>query len=157
VQKERHLNPLSPRIRATLPLYPQGLAVLRQLAESVCVYAGLSKVCTHRIAVALDELYVNIHEHGYLGEAGEVECVYRYIDKGGLPYQVEIELRDYAPSIDDITCCTGICPETLKDNPIPGGLGMHLIEKISKEFEHTPLADGNRWRLLFQIEKEEGK
>ncbi|MDX8383687.1 MAG: ATP-binding protein [Ghiorsea sp.] len=141
----------------TLPLYPEGLQVLRQLAEDVGAFAGIGKVRTHRIAVALDELFVNIHEHGYLGKAGEVECASYWLDNDGECEQFVMVLRDYAPALDDMTCCEGRCPSTLKDNPVPGGLGMHLIGQVTESFELVPLADGNRWKLVFNVATNEGE
>ena len=128
--------------------------MLRQLAEDVGAFAGIGKVRTHRIAVALDELFVNIHEHGYLGKAGAVESLGYWLHNDE---QFVLELRDYAPSLDDITCCEGRCPSTLKDNPVPGGLGMHIIGQVTESFELIPLADGNRWKMVFNVAKSEGE
>jgi len=131
----------------------EGLETLRCLAENIGKHACLDKIRLNRIALALDELFANIHEHGYGHQGGKIECSGHCIEQDGQLFQLEIIMRDYAPVIEDVACCTGVCPETLKDNPVPGGLGMGLICAVTEVFEHTPLANGNQWRLVFDIQE----
>ena len=130
---------------------------MQQLADQACEGVCLSAIQLNRIALALDELFANIHAHGYANRGGDIDCSARWTGTGGQPCQLEIELRDYAPVIQDIRTCKGVDPETLKEHPVAGGLGMHLIYAITESFEHTPLADGNLWRLRFNISKEGDK
>jgi len=133
----------------------EGLQALQHLADQVCEGACLNAIQLNRIALALDELFANIHAHGYAGQGGEIDCSAKWTGMEGKPCKLEIQLRDYAPTIQDIKTCKGVDPETLKEHPVAGGLGMHLIYAITESFEHTPLEDGNQWRLVFKIEKEE--
>jgi len=131
----------------------EGLDTLRCLAENIGKYACLDQIRLNRIVLALDELFANIHEHGYGTQGGKIECSSRCIEQDGQLFQLEFLMRDYAPPIENVTCCKGVYPETLKDNPVSGGLGMGLIYAITEQFEHTPLEDGNQWRLVFDIQK----
>jgi serine/threonine-protein kinase RsbW len=126
---------------------------LQRLASDACEEACLDKIQLNRIALALDELFANIHAHGYANQGGEIDCIARWIelDPKHDECKLEILLRDFAPVIDGIKSCHGISPETLKDDPIAGGLGMYLIAATTEKFEHTPLADGNQWRLVFNV------
>jgi anti-sigma regulatory factor (Ser/Thr protein kinase) len=131
----------------------EGLRALQGLAEQACDGKCVSDIQLNRIVLALDELFANIHEHGYANKGGEIECFARWTDKGEEPCLLEIKLRDFAPVITDVSHCKGVDPETLKENPVAGGLGMHLIYAITEIFEHAPLADGNQWRLVFSLEE----
>ena len=131
----------------------EGLQALQKLAKDTCANACLDNIHFNRIVLALDELFANIHEHGYANQGGEIECSACWIESQDKQCTLEIELRDYAPAIADISKCRGVCPETLKDNPVAGGLGMNLIHATTSKFEHTPLADGNRWRLVFDVQQ----
>jgi len=133
----------------------EGLMALRDLAEKMGSYACLDKIRLNRMVLAMDELFANIHEHGYRFQGGRVECFGRCVEKSKRLYQLEITMRDYAPVIKGIDCCVGTCPETLKDNPTAGGLGMGLIKATTERFEHMPLADGNQWLLVFDVQAQE--
>ncbi|MDQ7002484.1 MAG: ATP-binding protein [Ghiorsea sp.] len=135
----------------------EGLQALQQLADQACEGVCLSAIQINRIALALDELFANIHAHGYANQGGEIECAARWTGAEGALCQLEVKLRDFAPPIGDVTTCKGVCPETLKENPVAGGLGMHLIYAITETFEHTPLEDGNQWRLVFNISETKDK
>ncbi len=129
----------------------EGLQNLRRLAEDAGSYAGLDKVHLNRIVLALDELFANIHEHGYCNRGGNIDCSGQWLGEGDTPCQLEVVLRDFAPTIKDASRLHGVTPESLKDNPVAGGLGLYLIHATTERFEHTPLADGNQWRLLFNV------
>ncbi len=132
----------------------EGLQALQNLAKCACKQAVMDKIHQNRIALALDELFANIHEHGYRNRGGEVECSARWLESEAPLCRLEIMLRDFAPVIDDIKKFHGVDPLTLKEHPVAGGLGMRLIYATTEKFEHAPLADGNQWRLLFNIATE---
>ncbi len=154
-KRSRTLNTKTSTLHLHLSGCKEGLQALQRLADQACDGVCLSAVQLNRIALALDELFANIHKHGYANQGGDIDCAARWTGADGKPCRLEIELRDYAPTIADIRLCKGVDPETLKEHPVAGGLGMHLIYAITESFEHTPLPDGNLWRLRFNISKEE--
>jgi anti-sigma regulatory factor (Ser/Thr protein kinase) len=131
----------------------EGLQALQDLAGEACKGACLTAVQMNRVALALDELFANIHKHGYNNQGGDIECSAKRIG-GEDECLLEITLRDFAPTITDVTRCKGVNPDTLKENPVAGGLGMHLIYATTMLFEHTPLDDGNQWRLVFDLSEQ---
>lgn len=133
----------------------EGLFALQKLADEACTGKCLSAIQLNRIALALDELFANIHAHGYANQGGDIECSAQWLGDTSGQCLLEIKLRDFAPVIHDVSCCQGIDPTTLQKHPVAGGLGMHLIYAITETFEHTPLVDGNQWRLVFSPKKEE--
>ena len=135
----------------------EGLQALQDLVGSACKGACLTAIQMNRVALALDELFANIHKHGYNNQGGDIECSAARIGSDD-ECLLEITLRDFAPVIEDVKRCKGVNPDTLKENPVAGGLGMHLIYATTTIFEHTPLSDGNQWRLVFDLsENKEGK
>jgi len=131
----------------------EGLQALQKLAEDTCAEACLDKIQLNRIALALDELFANIHSHGYANQGGDIDCSARWIESEDKQCRLEMTLRDYAPTIQDIKLCKGVCPDTLKEHPVAGGLGMNLIHATTEVFEHSPLVDGNQWRLIFNVQQ----
>ncbi len=134
----------------------EGLQALQTLANQACEGKCLTAVQMNRIVLALDELFANIHAHGYNNRGGDIECSAARIGADD-ECLLEIILRDYAPTIRNIKACKGVDPESLKDNPVAGGLGMHLIYATTETFEHTPLENGNQWRLVFNLKEEDEK
>ncbi len=132
----------------------EGLEPLRDLAVGMCSQRCLDKIQVNRVVLALDELFANIHEHGYTNNGGDIQCSARWVKIVEGYCHLELVLRDFARVIPDFRNCHGVCVETLKENPVAGGLGIHLIEAATDQFEHTPLEDGNKWRLLFKLHEE---
>ncbi|MDX8388793.1 MAG: ATP-binding protein [Ghiorsea sp.] len=126
---------------------------MQQLANDACGGVCLGKVQLNRIVLALDEMFANIHAHGYANQGGKIDCTAKWTKPSDeqADCKLDISLRDFAPTVENLECCKGVCPETLKDNPVAGGLGMYLIEATTEKFEHTPFADGNLWRLVFNV------
>lgn len=122
-------------------------------SESDCIYilhsivqvmgdrAGLSSMETNRIALAVDELFANILQHGYHGSKGEIHLSVRR-----KPHALHFRFRDFALPIREIDLQQGAWPSV--DGLKTGGLGMQLIRAVVDEFHHRPLADGNLWELI---------
>ncbi|OIP99023.1 MAG: hypothetical protein AUK35_08600 [Zetaproteobacteria bacterium CG2_30_46_52] len=143
-------------IRLHLHGCKEGLQALQAMADEACEGVCLDEIQHNRLILVVDELFANIHEHGYNNAGGDIECEAQWLPCAeDMHCRLEIMLRDFAPPIQDVSKCKGVNPETLKDNPVAGGLGMLLIEAATETFEHTPLADGNQWRLVFLFKQKE--
>lgn len=143
-------------IRLHLHGRKEGLQALQAMADEACDGVCLDTIEHNRLLLVVDELFANIHEHGYNNKGGDIECAAQRLPCAEPGYcHVEIVLRDFAPPILDVSQCQGVSPETLKDNPVAGGLGMLLIKAATESFEHIALVDGNRWRLVFLFKQKE--
>lgn len=116
----------------------KAVSELTQQAEHWLHTAGYADPTS--IALVIQELCVNIVEHGYAGEAGKIA-----LTLSESPTHLEITIQDwtsrpFAPP-DDITL-----PDPM-DLP-EGGWGLYLIYQIMDKVVHTPLPDGNRWQLI---------
>lgn len=126
------------------------IRMLMSMVHVMARRAGLSDKMSNRMLLAVDELFANIAEHGYHGREGKVEMCAR-IHRGALVF----ELRDYADPFAE-ACVLCEKPPRLEDEAAisPGGLGLHLMHAVMDDIEHEALADGNRWRLIKQLNKE---
>jgi len=140
--------------RCTLSLHLDSnsdcVEVLRSVVSVMTARAGMDKLHSNRVAVAVDELFANIAAHAYGGKPGRVEfsASIALEEKALL---LVFDFRDYAKicwhgDIESIACkpldVEHICP---------GGLGLKLIHSVADSCEHHELENGNHWRLLFKI------
>jgi|GEM_PF-1754955 len=123
--------------------------VLHSMVEVIALRAGLTDVETNRVALAVDELFANITDHGYGDTPGRVQFESKiHINDDGMQ-ELHFMFRDYAPVVDiqgwgcgDTTPCSAA-------DITPGGLGMQLIHSIMDVVEHVALDDGNQWTLIY--------
>jgi len=129
---------------------------LRSMVAVMADRAGMDACHANRVALAVDELFANIAEHGYAGEPGKIECD-AHIQCGDQGDRALIFVfRDYASSGWIYHRCEAdwdVCSATIT----PGGLGLKLIDAVADRFEQQLLEDGNCWHLVFAVQKgEEG-
>jgi len=125
--------------------------VLRSMVAVMSARAGMDELQSNRIAIAVDELFANIATHAYNGKPGRIEFVtsIERSEHGG--QELVFNFRDYA-SIGwggNIREIANHARDT--DSLCPGGLGLRLICSVTDRCEHDVLADGNQWRLIFNI------
>jgi anti-sigma regulatory factor (Ser/Thr protein kinase) len=123
--------------------------VLSSMVEVMGHRVGLSDKQTNRMILAVDELFANIAQHGYKGREGTVEMAASR--QGDV---LSFELRDYAAPLLENEMLDWPIPDGEKELK-PGGLGMHLMRSVMDKIEHETLADGNRWRLIKYLDKEQ--
>jgi len=128
--------------------------ILRSMVEVMTTRAGLDKLRSNRVCIAVDELFANILVHAYAGKAGRVEFdAYIGVSADG-GHELIFSFRDYAAlgwlgSVEEAADCV-----VDVDNLSPGGLGLKLIYSVSDRCEHEVLSDGNRWCLIFHLNDE---
>ena len=126
--------------------------LLRAMVAVMTARAGMDVLQSNRVAVAVDELFSNIAKHAYGGRAGCVEVDARMVERTERA-ELIFDFRDYAA----VHWCGDLpageaCAEGAP--VLPGGLGLKLICAVASRCEHAALADGNQWRLSFQINSE---
>ena len=123
--------------------------VLHAMVEVIGLRAGLTDMETNRVALAVDELFANIIDHGYGDKLGKVRFESKiHINDEGLQ-ELHFMFRDYAPVIHmaDLSC-----ERYASGDPAdiePRGLGVRLIYSIMDAVEHVALEDGNQWTLIY--------
>ena len=123
--------------------------VLHAMVEVIALRAGLTDMETNRVALAVDELFANIIDHGYGDKLGKVHFESKiHINDEGLQ-ELHFSFRDYAPVIHmaDLSCERDASGDPADIEP--RGLGVRLIHSIMDAVEHVALEDGNQWTLIY--------
>ena len=125
--------------------------ILRSIVAVMAARAGMNKLKSNRVAIAVDEVFANIAAHAYQGNPGRVEFETEIVHCDGKNKELVFYFRDYASVCwaGNLECITAGVPdvETLR----PGGLGLKLICSVADSCAHEILDDGNRWKLGFVI------
>ena len=123
---------------------------LRSMVAVMANRAGLDACHANRVALAVDELFANIAEHGYGGEPGKIECEAHVQCCESGEGELVFDFRDYADSGWVYHRCEAGA-DVCEGDITPGGLGLKLIHAVADRFEQQILADGNRWHLVFSL------
>ncbi len=126
------------RIASTQAEIPPLCDEIEQWGEPI----GIPAVTLQAICLMLDELITNIITHGLRGEPGHsIDVVLR-----SHPGAVEVLLRDTAPAFDPRTVAP---PDTAADvaSRAIGGLGIHLVRRLSDSFGYRRDGDANEVSL----------
>lgn len=128
--------------------------VLHSMVEVVALRAGLTDMETNRVALAVDELFANIADHGYGDTPGKVKFESKiHVNDDGMK-ELHFMFRDYAPVVDIQGWNCGTATQCSAANVTPGGLGIQLIHSIMDVVEHVALDDGNQWTLIYICKQE---
>jgi sigma-B regulation protein RsbU (phosphoserine phosphatase) len=100
----------------------------------------------HKVAVALEELFVNVCNYAYANqpEPGTVQVSYAY---GTNPSSITVELRDTGVPFDPLELGDPSRPTNFEDAKI-GGLGIFMVRNTMDDF--TYLRDGNTNVVVFR-------
>ncbi|WP_462319900.1 ATP-binding protein [Halochromatium sp.] len=111
--------------------------------EMALIAEGVPMQTVYAVNLCVEELLVNIVNHGYGGaSAPDVE-----VDIELQPQRLIIEVSDAAPPFDPLT--QAIEPDTeaeLDDRPI-GGLGIHLVKRLTDAISYRRVDGRNHLRL----------
>jgi len=124
---------------------PAQLQTLRQQLSDCLEHVDLSQALKEQLVLAVNEACMNIIQHAYPGNPGEMIRLRLLAEPGRLRFLLE----DDAPCIDPAS----VTPRDLADIR-PGGLGVHFIREIMDEMRFLPChGRGNRLELVKRIER----
>jgi len=123
--------------------------VLHSMVEVIALRAGLTDMETNRVALAVDELFANIIDHGYGDTLGRVQFESKIHNNDDGMQELHFVFRDYAPVVDIAGWDCGHDTQCSAADISPGGLGVQLIHSIMDVVEHVALDDGNQWTLIY--------
>lgn len=89
----------------------------------------LSPGVSFPLTMAVEELFTNMVKYNAGGGAIEMECV-------GSPDRVEVRLVDRDSSPFDVTEDRQVDTGASLNDRVPGGLGLHLVQKMMDEFHY---------------------
>jgi len=123
--------------------------VLHSMVEVIALRAGLNDMETNRVALAVDELFANIIDHGYGDKPGKVQFESKIHSNDEGMKELHFIFRDFAPVVDVKGWNCGKSRPCCAEDITPGGLGIQLIHSIMDVVEHCSLDDGNQWTLIY--------
>jgi len=141
------------KISCQLNCQTQCVDFLRSMVAVMAERTGMDPCHTNRIALAVDEVFANIAEHGYGGEPGPIECETHIRCNGNGLRELVFDFRDFATSGWVYEECHVPQSDLNMDCISPGGLGLRLIAEVADSFKQEILPDGNRWHLVFSLDK----
>lgn len=126
----------------------ESLKEVRDYVLNAAALAGLDKVLTNRLRLAVDEIVTNSIVHGYneSGTAGDVLLAAR-LDEDSLTVVVEDEAPYYDPTQHHMPTADDLA--TPLDTRDIGGLGIYLAVNSIDEFRYE--RDGTRNRNIFVV------
>ena len=132
-----------PEIQLCVMSQPRLLGAVRALVETFAERIGFCDRGRGELVLAIDEALTNIIRHGYdHAEDCRIWMSLRTLSQPSAGIRVEIE--DHQASFDPTEV-----PERDLDEVRPGGLGLHLIRRLTRTCRHEPRAEGGM-RLVIE-------
>ena len=126
-----------------------GFDEIRDDVESFCEAHGLPLKTGFSLQLVLEELLVNIVNHGYGGRKGPVVLV---LGTGG--GRLNGEIIDEGVPFDPTAAPTPDVEAEIDDRSI-GGLGVHLVKSMVEDFDYQRIGDRNVVRFSMRIPDDE--
>jgi serine/threonine-protein kinase RsbW len=112
-------------------------------ARAECARAGVVGEEEHAVRLAVEEVVMNLVEHGYAGRApGPIALT---VDAG--PERVVVTVEDHAPPFDPAGAPQPDLEPSCEDRKI-GGLGWHLVHHLMDEVRYESADGVNRLTLV---------
>jgi serine/threonine-protein kinase RsbW len=132
-----------PEIQLCVMSQPRLLGAVRALVETFAERIGFCERGRGELVLAIDEAMTNIIRHGYdHAEDCRIWMSLRTLAEPSLGIRIEIE--DHQASFD---------PEELPERDLeevrPGGLGLHLIRRLTRTCRHEARPEGGM-RLVIE-------
>lgn len=121
-------------------------------AIEVAEQAGFDDETAHALRLAVEEVCVNVIEHGYAGmPPGPVELTI-----SERPSRVVVEIADRARPFAPAEVRSPDLDAAVEDRPV-GGLGWFLIGELMDEVRHAPRpGGGNRVTMVRRLKRRAG-
>jgi serine/threonine-protein kinase RsbW len=120
------------------------LSRMRQFVEKTAVSLTDNQKAIDDIILALDEAVTNIIRHGYKDQPGTIEIIINRLEQG-----MEIKIHDESPAFD-LTQAQGPDLTLPLSQRKPGGLGIHMIKKLTHDVQYRLLPNGKNELRLFK-------
>ena len=133
-----------------LPASLESLVPLQEFMARRAEEDGVPETPLHRIELVMEELVVNLVEHAYLENNGDVEvtCGVERAENGTRQYVIYI--RDWSHPFNPLEAEEPDLDSDLEHRAV-GGLGLHFVKMMSDECQYERRGDGNVIRIAFNL------
>jgi serine/threonine-protein kinase RsbW len=121
------------------------LVEIRRFVESAALRGGGHPGAIDDMLIAMNEATTNVIEHGYHGGPGVFEVEVEYEGDALI-----VRVRDQAPVFDPSLAPAPDLTLPLEERP-PGGMGVHLMRKLTDELSYRSGSDG--WNELILLKR----
>jgi anti-sigma regulatory factor (Ser/Thr protein kinase) len=128
------------RFEASVLARPEAISDLTDKVMAFLREQGVDARATHHVALVLEEVLTNLGTHGDCRDIPATVAVRVAPDK------VIGEIIDAGPPFDPRLAPRPDYEAESPDHPI-GGLGLHLVRKLSSELEYARRTDENHMRF----------
>lgn len=105
------------------------LAGVFTMLDEFSEHHGLSPDVSFPITMAVEELFTNMVKYNAGGGTIEIRCT-------GADDRVEVRLVDGDSDPFDVTLDRGVDTTASLNERVPGGLGLHLVQRMMDEFHY---------------------
>ncbi len=124
----------------------QDLESIHQFLDEFAQHAALDETITFAMRLAVEEVFVNLVEHGYKHALGAVGITLQ-----SSPDRVTVMIRDHAPPFPPENAPRPQLDQEWQTRQV-GGLGWHFIREMMDEIEYrSDPAQGNILTLVKRI------
>jgi serine/threonine-protein kinase RsbW len=124
--------------RLTLASRLEELPRANDFLEGLASRGELSPLEALNLQLILEEILVNVVSHGQPAPGASIE-----IALGLGAEELELEIQDSGAAFNPLTAPAPEITASLEDRPI-GGLGVHLVKRLSDRLEYQRLGGRNR-------------
>lgn len=132
---------------------PAELKRLTEVQQFVCRTAqsmGAAPVLCPKLELVMEEIFVNIVNHGQPKAKPFVEIVCSREEEEDGTERLRVSFRDWGPPFNPLDRESPSLEQDVELRPI-GGLGIHLVLKMADHCEYTRLEDGNLFTVCFTV------
>lgn len=135
IQRRRNNNINIINCEVQEPATPEGLAALLAASNSFCAQEGLSPSISGRLQLMLDELFVNVMNHGSDGQgpAPTLCLLLRHLPKLN---RLVVEIRDDGMPFNPFVLAEPDTSLSIEEREL-GGLGIFLVRSLAQSFSYN--------------------
>jgi serine/threonine-protein kinase RsbW len=128
-----------------IPPTPTALPALMHMLLASVSLDGLDEVARHHLQLIVEEMVVNVIDHGQLSTDDYIDLQLRR-EQGDLV----IEMRDRGLAFDPTRPPAADTTSGLEDRPI-GGLGVHLVQTLCDDIRYQRQHDENQTIIRLRV------
>ena len=119
-------------MKAEIEAKAENLYEINKICEGFIDEKTRSTLSYETLLVAIEEIFVNITSYAYQGKPGKAVFEIEYIDKN----RVRVQFSDSGEPFDPLEFDSNKKAESNLQSLIPGGLGIRLVKRITKNLSY---------------------
>lgn len=131
----------------TLQAEKDNFDTLMEFVDGMAKKIGFTKSALYNINLAAEEAIINVINYAYPGEKQHITVVCEELDD---PKGLLLKISDRGIAFDPLAKEAPDTEQAIEDRPI-GGLGIHMIKKVSSSVTYQRENDTNTLAITFEL------